>query len=88
MTLKENIIKPTGAALTCMIQNNPFPCAGHSGEVYQECEVSTYEHPEGCRYHQRFCLSDFPNDLISIADLVSLGINLVDVDACCGSPTL
>ena len=36
--------------------------------------VSAYEQPKGYRYYHRFCLSDFPNHLLSLDDLKNFGI--------------
>ncbi len=45
-----------------------------------------YEHPPGCMYYHRYCLSDFPNNLISFDDLKRFGINLVDLIPCASHP--
>ncbi len=40
--------------------------------------ASLYEYPPGCRWWDRFSLSELPNDLISRGDLIRFGINLIN----------
>ena len=42
--------------------------------------ASLYEH-EGCRWWDKYHLSDIPNDLISLNDLERFVINLVNAEA-------